>query len=110
MRPGRAATAARPFRRGRYKKIYVCIYLRFRRVGGHGSGQSWAGGLFWVWYFTPVPVLACFMIYTGRFLKKRQARKDALGKLYVPLPHDLYPADRVSTATICYSRWFLKGG
>ena len=53
-----------------------------------GAGRGNAGALFWVWYFTPIPVLVAFMVVTANILKERsRKRRDVAG--YEPLAADI---------------------
>lgn len=54
-----------------------------------GNGHGYAGGAYWLWYWTPVPVYAGFMYVTSRILKQRSQRRDDLGDAYPRLPNDL---------------------
>lgn len=54
-----------------------------------GEPRGFAGGIFWLWYLLPVPVYAGFMYYTSILLKRRSARRQALGDAYPTLPNDL---------------------
>jgi len=53
-----------------------------------GEPKGWAGGVFWTWYWTPVPVLSIFWLVIARIIKKRSDRRVAC-ELYVPLENDL---------------------
>ncbi|KAJ8605333.1 hypothetical protein CTAYLR_002384 [Chrysophaeum taylorii] len=54
-----------------------------------GEPHGYAGGVYWLWYWTPIPVYAGFMILTAHILKARTKRREALGDAYAPLPADL---------------------
>lgn len=54
-----------------------------------GEPGGFAGGVFWLWYLLPVPVYAGFMCFTSIILKRRSARRHALGDAYPTLPNDL---------------------
>lgn len=53
-----------------------------------GDNHGWAGGVYWLWYWTPVPVFSVFWIIIAKIIKKRSDRRqNCVG--YVPLENDL---------------------
>ena len=53
-----------------------------------GDPRGWAGGVYWLWYWTPVPVFASFMYGCGEILKERTRRRAAC-RGYVALETDI---------------------
>ncbi|KAJ8600866.1 hypothetical protein CTAYLR_008216 [Chrysophaeum taylorii] len=53
-----------------------------------GNARPWAQGVYWTWYWTPVPVFACFWLVIAKIIKKRSDRRAACAA-YVPLENDL---------------------
>jgi len=53
-----------------------------------GEPRGWAGGVYWLWYWTPVPVFASFMYGCGEILKER-TRRRARCPGYVALETDI---------------------
>lgn len=53
-----------------------------------GEPKGWAKGIFWLFYWTPVPVFSTFWIIIAKIVKKRSdRRRNCPG--YVPLENDL---------------------
>mmetsp|Transcript_2554 Transcript_2554/g.9811 ORF Transcript_2554/g.9811 Transcript_2554/m.9811 type:complete len:581 (-) Transcript_2554:482-2224(-) len=53
-----------------------------------GEPKGYAQGIYWTWYWTPVPVFASFWIVVAKIIKGRSDRRRACAK-YVPLENDL---------------------
>uniref|UniRef100_A0A7S3NDP4 Uncharacterized protein n=1 Tax=Aureoumbra lagunensis TaxID=44058 RepID=A0A7S3NDP4_9STRA len=65
---------------------YLFVYRRLSRTvfkpcarwdlsERNGDPHGWAGGVYWLWYFTPVPVFATFMLICALILKRRTRKR-----------------------------------
>jgi hypothetical protein len=74
-----------------YGILKAFYFTQCRTMSGHERGGSHGGSAgppFWLWYWTPVPILCGFMYATAIILKRRSKAKSDVVE-YTPLENDL---------------------
>lgn len=78
---------------------YLVVYKRLSRWLFHqcatwelgsrgGNSKGYARGVYWLWYWTPVPIFSMFWLVIAKIVKSRSDRRRNC-KGYVPLENDL---------------------